>query len=408
MSDTGCGLISGGTRTPTCYLSVINTTCELTVPANTLVEPPIIGHELLNLPTCSFWIKHEDTGRQVLFDLGCRKDYWNLPPPIVQTIDSKVPGIRVEKDPVDILTEGGIDVDTIESAIISHHHYDHIGNPASFLRTMQPIVGPGFSDEFLRGFPTATSSPAFEDAFEGRKVHEVKFSDGLQLLGFQAYDYFDDSSLYILSAPGHAIGHLSALVKTTPDSYVFLGSDVCHFPGVFRPTPNVPMPGSVLETELLSKGDPTRMVSLEPMMLCHPCVQEACTTPFYSPCSRADSWYCNPSEAQDSVDLLKGLDSRNDILVLIAHDPALLDGVPGLLDGTLNGWRESGLKKQLRWRFLNELPRDVKPSTYLVQGTYLGRELTRTLSGTILDKGGKSHVILMDSVPSPTNLWTIS
>lgn len=106
----------------TCSLSIIDTTCYLTVPADTLVEPVIKGHELMNFPTFAFLISHSASGKQILFDLGCRKDFWNLPSPIAQVIDKKVPGIRVDKNLSEVLVEGGVDLSNLEAAIISHHH----------------------------------------------------------------------------------------------------------------------------------------------------------------------------------------------------------------------------------------------------------------------------------------------
>ncbi|CRK19589.1 hypothetical protein BN1723_017793 [Verticillium longisporum] len=228
--------------TYTCNLSMIDTSCYLTVPADTLVQPPIKGHELLNLPTFSILIQHRSSGRQLLFDLGCRKDFWNLPAPIADVIDLKVPGIRVDSDLADILVKGGTDIKKIEAAILSHHHYDHTGNPASFPQSMALVVGPGFSDAFMPGYPTNQSSPLHEDAFEGREVREMDFSNSQNIAGYPARDFFGDGSLYILSTPGHAIGHISALVRTEENSFAFLGADICHFSGSFRPTPYLPIP----------------------------------------------------------------------------------------------------------------------------------------------------------------------
>lgn len=377
-----------GHETRSCVLSIIDTTCDLTVPANTLVEPAITGHELLDLPTFAFLIKHEESGRQVLFDLGCRKDYWNLPTPTAQTIDLKVPGIRVKKDMADILIDGGVDIEAIEAAIISHHHYDHFGNPASFPESMKLVVGPGFSEHFLPGYPKAAASPAFGDAFEGRTVEELKFSDENLMLGFRACDYFHDGSLYILETPGHAIGHISALVRTTNHSSVLLGGDVCHFPGVLRPTPNIPMPESISEGELRSQGDTKKIILTRDYTCCHPVSSGAPSYPFYKPCSSADSWYIKPVDARKTIEKLQLADQRDSILLLLAHDRGLLDEAIFFPNATLNNWQADGLKRRLRWRFLYDLPVNGKSREHLVNGTYIDGKLCRTLSGKRPSRSG--------------------
>lgn len=367
--------------TNTCTVSMIDTTCSLTVPADTLVEPPIKGHELMNFPTYAFHIQHDDSGRQLLFDLGCRKDFWNLPAPIAEVIDRKVPGIRVDKDLADILVGGGMDLSKLEAAIVSHHHYDHTGNPSSFPRSMALIFGPGFSKSFMPGYPSKSDSPFHEDAFEGREVIELSFDDSQLVAGYRAKDYFDDGSMYILDTPGHAIGHISALVRTTYNSYVFLGADICHFGGSFRPTPYVPLPPSLSSVDLCRDENPPRDHPFSTFTCCHPNPDRARTVPYYEPCSREDSWYVNPREAKASIDRLQVLDASEKVLVLIAHDPVAAKVLPLFPEGTLNGWLEAGWKQKLRWGFLDELPQDGRERRYLVDGTYRDGRLIKTLDG---------------------------
>lgn len=81
----------------------------------------------------------------------------------------------------------------------------------------------------MPGYPTKEGSPFWEADFIGRNVIEAPFNT--KIGQFDAWDYFGDGSVYVLNVPGHAVGHVSALVRTTPDTAVFLGGDVCHFTG---------------------------------------------------------------------------------------------------------------------------------------------------------------------------------
>jgi hypothetical protein len=81
----------------TCELSIVNTNCNLTVPSWALTERLIEGHEWLNFPTYSFHLKHARSGKQILFDLGSREDWYNHPPSVVAVPDSHMPANRVAK-----------------------------------------------------------------------------------------------------------------------------------------------------------------------------------------------------------------------------------------------------------------------------------------------------------------------
>src|SRR5436305_15345320 len=72
--------------TTTVQVRIIDTTSHISeVPTKTFFAPVIPGFTELDCPAYSFLIEHP-SDRKLLFDLGVRKDYWNLSPRIVDRI----------------------------------------------------------------------------------------------------------------------------------------------------------------------------------------------------------------------------------------------------------------------------------------------------------------------------------
>ncbi|KAL0562438.1 hypothetical protein V5O48_019649, partial [Marasmius crinis-equi] len=95
------------------------------VPANVFLEPVLPGREaMVGLPAYSFLIEHGK--RRVMFDLGPRKDMENYAPKLKEGFPS-LPGfnVQVDKDVVEQLTEGGVELGSIDTVIWSHTHLDH-------------------------------------------------------------------------------------------------------------------------------------------------------------------------------------------------------------------------------------------------------------------------------------------
>ncbi|EGP86507.1 unnamed protein product [Zymoseptoria tritici ST99CH_1A5] len=355
----------------TCEISIINTTCDLVVPPGTLVEPKIPGHEYLNLPTVAFYIKHS-SGAEVLFDMGCRSDWDNLVPHVAEVVSERVPGLRVTKDVPVTLKDGGVDPSNLKALILSHWHFDHCGDISTLNPKTDLVVGPGFKERFLPGYPAKEDSGMHEADFKDRNVVEIAFSDSLKIGGYQAHDYFDDGSLYILNVPGHTTGHISALVRTTPDTFAFLGGDVCHFVGVIRPSSWIPLPETIPAITELNKRIP-QPAPCSAFTECHPDQDNPRTTAFYQ-CSadKNQSWYDDPATAMQSIRWLFDFDAQPNVLVIIAHDTAPLATMNFFPNGTINNWQSKGWKEKMHWYFLNELPvNDGKTvGELLVDGLY--------------------------------------
>ncbi|KAH7168103.1 beta-lactamase-like protein [Fusarium sp. MPI-SDFR-AT-0072] len=213
------------------------------------MAPAVPGLETFkSSPSLSFLIEHQ-SGRKLVFDLGIRKDYDNYSPSIVKYLPTTKYTIEVAGNVADILQDNGVPLTEIEAVIWSHWHWDHIGDPSSFPHLTDLVVGPGFKEAMLPGAPANPESPIQESDYANRNLREISFEglDSLKIGQFPAFDYFGDGSFYLLDSPGHAVGHLCGLARTTtsPDTFILMGGDVCHYAGIFRPSKFLPVPDTI-------------------------------------------------------------------------------------------------------------------------------------------------------------------
>lgn len=316
------------------------------------MAPAVPGLETFkSAPSLSFLLEHP-SGRKFVWDLGIRKDYTNYAPSIVRYIPTTKYDIQVEKDVVEILQDGGIAASEIEGVFWSHWHWDHIGNPDSFPKSTDLIVGRGFKEGMLPGAPANPDSPIQESDYEGRRLREISFDGPLvSTIGkFPAFDFFGDGSFYILDSPGHAIGHMCGLARTSssPDSFILLGGDVCHYAGIFRPSVQVPIPLSITPHPCVSSELPSLCPGAAWEELQHSRGRSA-TDSLYDMTYGLDI-----PLATTTRNALQELDCLNNVFVIIAHDASIRDGVKHF-PHTLNNWMADGLGQKLRWDFLREL-----------------------------------------------------
>ena len=219
----------------TVEVSIIDTTGHISLPSSLFVQPQLF--EYITAPVYSFLIKHRDD--TLIFDLGISKDWENGPTSIVERVKPYADKLRIDKDVATILRENGQALEDISAIIWSHAHFDHTGDPTTFPSTTDLVVGPGFKAAFPSAFPTLPDSPVDERAWQNRTLREIDFAaSDLRIGQFEAHDYYGDGSLYLLNTPGHFIGHICALARTTanPPTFMFLGGDIAHQAGEFRPT----------------------------------------------------------------------------------------------------------------------------------------------------------------------------
>ncbi|KAF2005680.1 hypothetical protein P154DRAFT_608678 [Amniculicola lignicola CBS 123094] len=359
----------------TVRLRAIDAKMELCASAKGFVEPILAGHELINFTTVTFLVEHEGLGKKVLFDCGARKDFENFSPFIKNRLNLNVRGLRIGKDVHEIVEDAGIQLDELNSMIWSHWHWDHHGAPEQYPSNVEVVVGPGFKENFMPGYPSTPDAIFLDANFADREFHEVSFSDAFMIGNFRAFDFFGDGSFYLLDTPGHAIGHMCGLARTTPTTFVFLGGDICHFGGSFRPSPTIPLPDPIPPSHLDSHIEiPCPCSLFTAVHPAGPASEESKTSPFYQVTSAAQSAYLDRVVAAKSIKELQRFDEDPDIFVCIAHDPTLLTVLPFLNDNPekdMNSWKAEGLKEKAQWGWLNELPRDGKPGRpMLVEGVW--------------------------------------
>ncbi|KAG4441598.1 hypothetical protein IFR05_002882 [Cadophora sp. M221] len=351
---------------------MVDTSCTLSIKADSFIAPTVPGEQYLNVTDQCFLIEHEPSGSKVMFDLGIRKDYWNLPPVVLRRLSQglAVCSLNVPNDVPELLVANGVEMDEISAVIWSHYHWDHIGNMAMFPSSTTLVVGRGFkaNGKVMPGYPENSLSPVPADSFTNRHLDEIDFATTvLKIGGFQAHDYFGDGSFYLLDTPGHCLGHLCGLARTTggqESSFIFLGGDICHSVGCFRPSTSFPLSAKAVARYLClddcslalnhetAPGDHTNRESSTPT---------AVDQPLHRISTTLDSAYVEVEVAQDSVDKLVAFDASPAVLVLIAHDPSLPKYLPTLnkRGGTdLNSWKKANWKELCRWSWLESNPHE--------------------------------------------------
>jgi glyoxylase-like metal-dependent hydrolase (beta-lactamase superfamily II) len=189
----------------------------------------------------------------------------------------------------------------------------------------------------------------------GRTVRELDFTEqspALKAGDFQAYDFFGDGSFYILNAPGHTTGHISGLVRTTanPDTFIFMGGDLCHHGGEIRPSTHLPIPAEVQFTL------PESIRSRVPVCPGGAIFQQLnikrgrkADEPFFDPASADDM-----EQALKTIKDAQAADAQSDVYFIYAHDMGILDTVD-FFPKSANNWKEKGWKEKTLWSFLAEL-----------------------------------------------------
>ncbi|KAL1710574.1 hypothetical protein EV121DRAFT_251352 [Schizophyllum commune] len=284
------------------------------IPAALFMSPVLPGREDYWFPDFSFLIENPALGRRVMFDLGAR-DPATYPPPIAQQLELPFIQFVVNEIP-DQLVKGNIDLKSIDTIIWSHAHMDHIGDTTRFPPSTDLVVGRGMQ---LKLYPDHPESGLLEKDISGRNVRELTYG-GLKIGAFDALDYFEDGSLYLLDAPGvRADPAFHSMPLDIPTSPITLATSA---PRSLRPLVRPSLPSTSAR-----RTPPNHSISLSARR----------------PCSTSRT-----AAPRKTLQKLLAFDAHPDILVVIAHDLTLVGHLP-LFPKTINDWKKDGLKEKVTW-----------------------------------------------------------
>ncbi|KAI0650941.1 Metallo-hydrolase/oxidoreductase [Trametes meyenii] len=180
-------------------------------------------------PSLAFSLKHSGTGAHLVFDLGLRRDKESYPPS-VQGIIAKWMPIDVPQSVDESLAKGGVDPKEVQTIILSHLHWDHIGETSPFPNATF-VLGPGSRELLEGGFPGNPASDILAATVPAERTRFLAAEDfSLSIGPFpRAHDYFGDGSLYLVDAIGHLAGHVNVLARTNATgAWIYLGGDTAH------------------------------------------------------------------------------------------------------------------------------------------------------------------------------------
>ena len=168
-----------------------------------------VGRSKLLTDSC-YLIKHDDT--YMLWDAGLPESSLGAS---LQSSDTMVASLsRTLKGQ---FSEIKVSPSSISIIGISHSHWDHTGQAASF---PQAKLLMGQADLEAMRKPGSERAKPLEHWLSGGGALEEITGDK---------DVFGDGSVIMLDLPGHTPGHHGLLVKLAKTGYVLLSGDVTHF-----------------------------------------------------------------------------------------------------------------------------------------------------------------------------------
>lgn len=167
--------------------------------------------------TCNAYLIRR-AGEWILWDTGTGDDLIAIP-------EGKIiaHGIRgvVKKTLRSQLNEIGVDPSDISTLLLSHAHFDHVGNTRLFRRARWIVPRKEYDAMFGPDHDEYGYVPALYETLRDNET-EILEGDG-------DHDIFGDGSVRLIATPGHTPGHSSLAVRLPKSGTVILSGDVAHF-----------------------------------------------------------------------------------------------------------------------------------------------------------------------------------
>ncbi|KAJ3022574.1 UNVERIFIED_CONTAM: hypothetical protein HDU68_009032 [Siphonaria sp. JEL0065] len=288
-------------------------------------NPPILDKEKQLFPVFCFLVEKELSDGKVertLFDLGIRKDTENFSPTTKHYLPFFQPHPTQSPDVVESLAAGGLTVSDIDRVILSHNHFDHVGNPFLF--------SPERTEFMIGEFNRVENEEKFSKERDGdgeitwKKLLSEDSSVKWEAIGSfeRGWDFYGDGSFWIIDAPGHCKGHMIAFARTStnPDTYMLFAGDAAHAQCLYKTSPGC------------SDKD-TR----------HPCGLFTQSLQFTPVEDLVLAIHDDLEVAYRTIAKISRMDALDNVLVVAAHEIEL-DGVVDLFPQCANEWLRKGWK----------------------------------------------------------------
>jgi N-acyl homoserine lactone hydrolase len=114
----------------------------------------------------------------------------------------------------------GVKPDSVRYLGLSHNHFDHTGQAATFPKATLLIGAADFAALKSDPLPFAVVPATLQPWVDGTSKTETLTGD---------HDVFGDGSVVVLATPGHTPGEMALLVRLPKTGPVLLSGDVVHF-----------------------------------------------------------------------------------------------------------------------------------------------------------------------------------